>query len=368
MLLSKAKNLKMQEIRQFIPVSVSTDFDSLSPHIANAERDYLIPVIGQDTYDALQAFYDGIIKHTSGSADTKGSSASVDSCASAGSFGSGSSSGSNGSSSGGCDENELMAELLSLVQSSVAHIAFWIGYYLLNVHITDAGFRRLETETVKGLFKYQEDNLKAYFRINGFNRLDTVLQFLEDHAQIFQHFAQSDQYTVIKSSFIPNTSAFNRIVFINGSRLTFLRMVPHIQLIEEMEIQPILGPIAMAELRDEMLKDAPREMIVSIIPIIQRAIAFLASAMLMEESGADLKDNGLYFTSSAVISNNNTEEKPSDAIRINILVQRNRAVGNVYLEQIRSYLIAHASEWSDVIPSSGRILRRDNTDKKTFWV
>jgi hypothetical protein len=51
MLFSKIKNQKMEEIREFVPVSSSSDFDSVAPHIANAERDYLIPIIGTALFE-----------------------------------------------------------------------------------------------------------------------------------------------------------------------------------------------------------------------------------------------------------------------------------------------------------------------------
>ena len=144
-------------------------------------------------------------------------------------------------------------------------------------------------------------------------------------------------------------------------------MIPHMQLIEETEIQPVMGAIALAELKDEMAKENPNKTMVAIVPIIQKAIAYLSSAMLMEESGADLQDNGLYFTASIAIGNNDTEKKPAAADRIGTLVQRNRNVGNAYLDQIRSYLVTHAADWTDVAASTGKVLRRDNADKKTFW-
>ena len=38
MLFSKSRNQKMEEIREFLPVSSSSDFDSVAPHILNAGR------------------------------------------------------------------------------------------------------------------------------------------------------------------------------------------------------------------------------------------------------------------------------------------------------------------------------------------
>jgi hypothetical protein len=331
MLFSKAKNPKMEEIRNFISVSSSAEFNTIAPHILNAERDYLIPVIGQLTYDELQEFYDAEITGT------------------------------------GSGVQEETAQLLALCQSAVIQLAYWIGFDLINIYLSDSGFKRTESDGVKGIYKYQEENLKNYFRTNGLNALDTVLQYLELHLADFGEFKLSPAYTVFKSAFIPKTEIFDSIVNISKSRLTFLRMKPHMQFIEDTEIVPILGSATYAYLKAEMVKDSPAVKVTALLPYLRKPIAFLASAMLMEESGADLLDNGLYFTSTIASNGNDIEKKPAAADRIAILVMRNLSFGNAYLDQLRSYLTANAADWSDVISSTGKILRRDNAGKKTFF-
>ena len=144
-------------------------------------------------------------------------------------------------------------------------------------------------------------------------------------------------------------------------------MKSHMQLIEDTEIATILGPVAFSYVKDEMAKPLPAAKVTALLSYIRKPIAFLASALLMEESGADLTDNGLYFSQTIAGYNNDTERKPSSSDRIAILVSRNRSFGNAFLDQLRTYLAAHATDWTDVTPSTGKVLRRDNTDKKTFW-
>ena len=321
----------MEEIRKFVPVSSSSDFDSVAPHIANAERDYLIPIIGTAMFEKLMVFYETKLVEDLTEVEQKS------------------------------------AELLRLIQSSVIHIAYWIGFDLLNSHISDGGFKRTESTSVKGLFKYQEENLKIYFRTNGFNGLDTVLQYLETNSSDFSEFSESPAFSLLKSAFIPTTDIFNELVFINKSRLTFLRMKSHMQLIEDTEISTILGPTAFAFVKSEMVKPIPEAKVTKLLSYVRKPVAYLASALLMEESGADLADNGLFFTSTAAGFNNDSERKPATSDRIAILVNRNRNIGNAYLDQLRSYLAANSSDWSEVTPSSGKVFRRDNTNKKTFW-
>ena len=333
MLLSKSKNIKMEEIRVYLPVSQAASFESVAPHIHNVERDYLIPVIGKELYDKLNDFYKS----------------------------------ESGADSGRSEVDELTLELLRLAQSAVVHLAYWIGFDLLNSHITDGGFKRIETDSVKGLYKYQEDNLKSYFRTNGFNQLDTMLQFLEEHIDEFDEWGESESYTLFKSMFISTTEQFNSIVFINSSRLTFLRMKPHLQFIEDTEIAPLLGEVILSKVKDELVKVSPEPRVVKLLPYIRKPLAYLASALLMEESGADLKDNGLYFNSSRAVGMNSTEKQPSSDNRIAILVMRNRNYGNAYLDQLRTYLEKNSDQWPEAVITSGKVFRRDNTGKKTFW-
>jgi hypothetical protein len=331
MLFSKPKNLKMEEIKTFISVSESSRFESVAPHILVAERDFLIPVIGQPMYDELQIVCNALPAVNPSANEKKA------------------------------------AVLLDLVQSSVIHLAYWIGFDMLNAHISDGGFRRTESASVKSLFKYQETNLKLMFRTNGFNRMDQVLEYLEANLSVFTAFSSSGAFTVIKASFIPTTAVFNEIVFINNSRLTFLRMKAFMKLIEDTEIAPILGTVAFAYIKAEMIKATPAAKVTALLPFIRKPMAFLSAACLIQESGADLTDNGLYFASTIAGFKNDSEFKPAPSDRINILYPRYQSIGETYLNHLRAYLLVNADSWTDVPVSTGSALRRDNTNKKTFW-
>jgi hypothetical protein len=128
------------------------------------------------------------------------------------------------------------------------HLTYWSGFQVLNATISDGGFKRTENEKVKSLFKYQEVELKEYFKTTGFNGLDEILFYLEMEIKKsegetvnFNSFVDSDAWTILKSFFIPDTNTFNAIVFINHSRLTFLRLKSPMQLVEDLDIKPLLG-------------------------------------------------------------------------------------------------------------------------------
>ena len=87
----------------------------------------------------------------------------------------------------------------------------------------------------------------------------------------------------------------------------------------------------------------------------------------MEESGADLTEKGLYFESTASGNNLTTNKQPAESDRINFLAKRNKGIGQNYLELLKSFLNANATDWPGYSGQTGNALRRNNTDKKSFW-
>ena len=328
----------IDEIKQFLAVGAGTDFNRLKPHIQNAETAYLSPLLGAALFKELQDFYNSPPETPL------------------------------------VGQNIPFGELLSLVQRTLIHLTYWSGFQVLNATISDGGFKRTENEKVKSLFKYQEVELKEYFKTTGFNGLDEILFYLETQISkstretvSFKSFADSDAWTILKSSFIPDTSTFNTIVFINHSRLTFLRLKSPMQLVEDLEIKPLLGETIFDEIKLEMVKNAPAAKVTALLPYIQKAIAYLATALLMEESGAELTEKGLYFESTDAYNNLLTNKQPAESDRINFLAKRNKGIGQNYLERLKSYLIANQTDWPSYCGQTGNMLHRNNTDKKSFW-
>jgi hypothetical protein len=328
----------IDEIKQFLAVGAGTDFNRLKPHIQNAESTYLRPLLGAALFSELQEFCN------------------------------------NPEAEPPFGNKALYAELLSLSQRSLIHLTYWCGFQVLNATISDGGFKRTENEKVKSLFKYQELELKEYFKTTGFNGLDEILFYLETEIRKstegtvnFKSFIDSGAWTILKSSFIPDTTTFNAVVFINHSRLTFLRLKSSMQLVEDLNIKPLLGAAIFDEIKLEMAKTTPSAKVMAILPLIQKPIAYLATALLMEESGADLTDRGLYFESTSSANDLTSNNQPSEDDRINFLAKRNKAIGMNYLEGLKSYLLANATDWPGYNGQTGNELRRNNNNKKSFW-
>ena len=321
----------LSEIRLILPVGAGNDFLRLRPHMQNAETGFLLPVLGRGMIEELQEFYDEVPQGELTPVQLK------------------------------------MKTLLEKVQFAIVHLGYFTGFDFLSVSVSDMGFSRIESDRAKSLYKYQEDNLRDYYRVAGFNALDDILCYLEENAADFGEWRLSTEGTVFRQLFIPTAKSFSEIVFINASRLTFLRLRPHMAFVEQTRVLPLLGQPIFDEIKAGMLPDDPPAKIAAILPLIRQAVAFLSSALLMEESGADLTERGLYFAATMQNFFDNRKTGPAEAERIALLVARNRQTGENFLSAIRQHLLANPLDWPSAVELPSNTLRRDNTGKKTFW-
>lgn len=317
------------EIKTFLPIGVGNDFLRLKPHIENAENKYIKTVLGTAMFDELQEFYDTEYPKTP------------------------------------TEAQEAMLQLQTKTQHALIHLAYFIGFDFLNVQVSDIGFQRIESERTKGLYKYQEDNLKVYFSDAGFNALDDVLVFLETNIEHFAEFKAQTNWGELKTSFLPTVKVVEAIPFnIAGSRLTFMALRPFTAFIEDATIRPVLGQTFYAEIKAEMVKDEPAEKVTAILPYIRKPLIYLASALLMEETGATLFDKGLFFEKATGDNTGNKIKSPSTEEQIAAAIARNRMIGNSYLDMLKTYLMEN---WDGYEGNNKRLPNRDNNGKKTFW-
>jgi len=282
----------VSEIKTILPIGVGNDFNRLKPHIENAQNRYIKPLLGLDMYEALVLLYN----------TEQSQQPTVD--------------------------ETLRRELLTKIQFATIHLAFHLGFDFLNVSVTDAGFQRIETERTKGLYKYQEDAIKTFFSETGFNALDDVLHFLEMYIVAFDEFKESENFNKLITSFLPNVKVIEEIPFnIHKSRLIFLALQPALACIEDTAIRPVLGETIYTTVKSEMANDVIDVRVVALMPYIRKPLIYLASAMLMEKTGATLYDKGLYFENNEDQQRSKVVKGPASEERIAILVNRNRLIG-----------------------------------------
>ena len=337
----------IEQLREVINLSKNATFDRMFTHLFNAEQKYVFPLIGSEMYNKLADFLNNpdsdLLTRSDMNTDfntdfyveVEGRSVAY-------------------------------ARLLYICQQSIAHLAFYEGFDILNAIVDETGFKRIETTEKKTLFKYQEDNIRTYYKETGLNLLDNLLLILEANLTHFPEYAE--QYAVNKAKIIPNTASFNRIINIRNSRLIYLRLLQHMKKVEELELAPVLGVTNMATIYAGLAQSTVPGKVAAILPYIQNYVAWSSSVLLMQESGADLTDRGLYFEGiKGGISMNDVKQPASDS-RVTELVLRNKTIAMHYMQALKNFLLANASDWGDYDNPRNTVHNHDNTGKKNFWV
>lgn len=335
MLFKQSQNGKMEEVRRFIPVSAATAFPNIAPFIESAEVTYIAPILGNDLYNQLLAFY------ADSNAEIEGISEL---------------------------NRPQFLTLLEYAQRALINLTYHYGYDFMNTVMNDAGFHRQESDTEKGLYKYQEDAIKSGFKNNGFNALDIMLSFIENHLTVFPLFRNSDNYTIRKSSLIPGTQVMDRIFDINGSRLVFLKVSRFITQVEDFEIGAVLGAALYKKVKEEISKDEPDPKIRILLPYIQRPLVHLAIARASFQLGVNVTDRGLFFESQESTLINSGKTTPLTDQQFYLLGVKAEKTGNEYLELLRGFLLAHAVDYPEYVSPGGSPLIRSNTGKTSAWV
>lgn len=329
----------IDQIKEFLGLSVSVKLDVLKPILETVDRNYIKPVIGPAMFSELQEYFDADMPRES-------------------------------------EAQEAMYQLLKLAQACEINLAYWTGFDVLNTTIMADGFKRTETSTIKGLFKYQEDNLKDYFKTSGFNLCDSMLELMDGELRSnFAEFHSSDIAKANASMFIPSTAIFNSLYFIGSSRLIFTRLIPYMRVIEDLKLKQLIGKsiydymkIELAKVSDpEIENSGPSAKALALLPYIRLPLVYFSTAMLMQETGAELSDKGLFFESITSNLQDHSNKTPALQERIISMIKRNNELGESYFALLRNYLFENTTNWDNfTAPLTGRF-SRDNTDKRTFF-
>ena len=328
------------DIRSFIPVNVSMEFETLSPYIDIAEDEYLTKLIGSAMFDVLAGYLDVV-------------------------------------------PTEKQKKLLRLAKKAVINLALWRWSNVGSVQVSDMGITRQETTNQKSAYKYQEEALREGFKQDGFNGLDTMLEYMEENINDFLTFKQSSYYTIFKGHLINQTKEFDDIYFIGKSRLVFLRLQRFIIQAEDFHIIPSIGIDTYNELMAILQYQGSgsgsgegTSHQLQLISLMRKACAHLAVYMGIAELNVNITDKGLFFE-----SKDGGQSSFQKQTNVNETFNMNESLASVaraaykngmgYLEAGREYLLANLSQFSTYQNSlaydSGdgtSEYRFDNTDKK----
>ena len=233
-----------EEIKKYITVDGSFDFNTVMPYIELAE-DEVKRVLGKEQYTELDDYYNG--------------------------------------TNNGIPE---LDDLLPYAQRPVVYFAFYKGFDKFNVSITNNGIGVVHNTQLAPASAERVKNLRTSMSDTAWDSLEYLLQFLEENSDDYSAWESSDAYKDTYDLLITSARKFDEIYTINRSRLNYLNWKPTMKDIEELEIAPAISPEMVTELKTQQ-KDgtltAPNK---KVLADVQKALAYYTAAKNGDEAVA----------------------------------------------------------------------------------
>lgn len=208
----------------------SLDDDSSLPDIEAAEEKYIIPIIGQALYDELHTAYinDAL--------------------------------------------SEAQTQLLQRIRKPLAAYAYYDDLALQHAMITDAGVRRTTTDNMPTAYRWEFEGVKDALLEKATTGVETLLSFLDIHAQTFTAWKESDQYIFRSKQLIKNAYEFSSQYKLHQPNRTFNSLMSIMGDVEMMYIHPSIGKEFYTDLLSETnLSDHQKELLI----LLKKAMAHL---------------------------------------------------------------------------------------------
>lgn len=316
------------KVKEFVPVNNSLDYQKLLPFVQDAER-IVEEAIGSELYNALDAYQEA-----------------------------------------SDPVNAYYDKAINKLQNSVSFMVFHLGFDVLNTVFSNTGFHRVETEdgSKKALFQRQEESLRKTFKLNGYNKLDLALEYLELNKTQFTTWTASSAYTLMKTNFINSTREFSAIYNINNSRLVFIKLRSAQVVAEDFDIRGMIGIEFFDELKAQILADSLTPENAKFIPYLQKAVAHRTIYRGGLSLVAELNEYGLYKNEIESNTDNTKKETAVSEQLATRILEEAEMRGMSYLRTCETFLKKNIADYplyaaSDAYDETGSVYNLSSTTK-----
>jgi hypothetical protein len=307
MLFKESLNTKLEEIRRYVSVSLSLGFESISPHIRAAEKQYIIPYLGRNFYTAIDVYYNSVAYQTAGN---------------------------------------VFNELIPYIQHPLILFALAEGAPELGLHISNQGFQIITNENQKQAFQWQVKGVKDKWIEQAYLFLEDLLEYIElnEDKEGYEKWNESVERTNARKLFVRSAAVFNQHFFINSSRRLFTSLIPIMTSVEQKHIKPVIGEDLFDELKEQILDNDVKNENQDIIDLIAPAVVHLSMARGIVERGIEIRPEGLYEN---VVSQFESVESKNTASRENksALIAQLKQEGLSDIKALQAYLDDHVDDY-----------------------
>lgn len=218
----------------------------------------------------------------------------------------------------GMDEEDVTTSLVWLLgyaRNAAAKFTLLMGSGQLDVQVSGAGYVVTMNQNMAPASSDRIKRLNESLEAAGYDNIESMLQYLEANPNNYPTWKNSEAYTLHLSNYVNSATEFSKIVFINSSRLQFIRMREHLNNVEALTIDPAISEAMATRVRSEM-KGTISEQVATILPAIKKAAVNLAYAAYLGANPASQQYEKLgqsYLMSVVKLMESNTTNFPEFA-------------------------------------------------------
>lgn len=291
------------ELKDFLPLTAGEILDQVLPFVGDAERQYIVPLIGQEAFDEIADAYD----------------------------------------SGGGTLTDDEEDLLREIRKPLAAYAMMLYIPHGQLLISPSGIRIANTDTHKTAFKWQIDQIiDEYFEL-ACNRKEELIKWLYTNSATYTTYAASDAFDENHQFILNYASELDKYHPIRRSRATYDSLIPIIRDVETLYIRQAISDDYYDELITKLRSDTLTAHDEIILPDLKAAITKLAIAESIKRNVARVEPGGVLTFSRISQSNGGTNQQLAAGDNDKAaLIRTCDTFGKAYISKVREYLNTNA--------------------------
>jgi len=257
---------------------------------------------------------------------------------------------------------------LMMCRAIVALKAYSIAIPFLDLVQTSNGFavamNTNQAPASKERVKALRDGVQQ--RLN--DAIESLLKHLDEHTDVFDAWLEAPSYTQRHNLLITSAKDFNKYLNIKNSHLLYLQLVPMIQYVEDLHINPTISEDLTDLIKAEVMEDTLSEANAVILPHLKNAVVNLTMAVAIDRLAVTIDPDGIKLAYSI------GETSYSDVNRNKVLADKYEQQGMFYLRKVLQYILTHLSSFpaysdSDVyIDQTAGYLGHTNEETDSIFV
>jgi hypothetical protein len=152
------------------------------------------------------------------------------------------------------EDKARLDELMLKVEAPLSRFTFLVAAPSLDINVGQSGFTTAGGGNMVPASEARVKRFTESIEQLGWDGVETVLRFLEQNKTDYPEWVDSDAYKSFTRGFIRSAEKFNAYVDIDGSRLRFFRLRQAMDLIEALQVEPLLGLELLTTLKLEDLE------------------------------------------------------------------------------------------------------------------